>query len=106
MTNRDTGLALLRAGLGVVVAFLLFVGGYLVWAAVANPDVRLKQPSWAEGTFDHSYWVPVLVVTLGGAVLVGVVLRAAYRRMQAGEDLYRERSGKGVRRRGERHLDR
>ena len=106
MTSRSTGLRLLRAGIGVVVAFIATVGGYLAWAAVANPDVRLKQPSWVEGTFDHSYWLPVLVVTLGGAVLVGVVLWTAYRRLRAGEDLYDGRIGRGVRRRGERHLDR
>lgn len=105
MTDRDTGLTLLRVGLGVVAAFLLFVGGYLVWAAAANPDVRLK-PQWLPDgqAFDHSYWIPVLVVTLGGAVLVGVVLWKAYRRVRSGEDLFEARSGKGVRRRGERHL--
>ena len=106
MSDTQTGLKLLRAGIGVVVAFLVLVGGYLVWAAVNNPDVRLK-PQWIpEGqTFDHSYWLPVLVVTLGGAVLVGIVLWKAYRRMRAGEDLYEGRMGQGLRRRGERHID-
>ena len=104
--NVHLGRRLVRAGIGAVVAFLAFVGGYLVWAAVANPDVRLK-PQWLpEGqSFDHSYWIPVLVVTLGGAVLVGVVLWKAYRRMQSGEDLYEQRLGRGLRRRSERHLD-
>ena len=46
----------------------------------------------------------MLVVTLGGAVLVGLVLWTAYRRLKAGEDLYAGRSGRGVRRRGESHL--
>ncbi len=105
MSNLDLGRRLLRAGLAVVAAFLAFVGGYLVWAAVANPDVRLKQPRWVEGAFDHSYWIPVLVVTLGGALLVGIVLLKAYRRMQSGEDLYEGRIGRGLRRRGERHVD-
>ena len=105
MSGRQTGERAVRFGLGVVVGFLASVGGYLVWAAVANPDVRLKQPGWVEGAFDHSYWAPVLVVTLGGAVLVGLVLWAAYRRLRAGEDLYEGRIGKGQRRRGERHLD-
>ena len=105
MSARDTGERLVRAGIGTVVAFVLSAGGYLVWAALANPDVRLKQPRWAEGAFDHAYWSPVLAVTLGGAVLVGLILWAAYRRLKAGEDLYEGRIGKGQRRRGERHLD-
>ena len=104
MSSAATGLKLLRAGIGVVVAFVVSVGGYLVWAALANPDVRLKKPTWVEGAFDHSYWLPVLLVTLGGAVLVGVVLWTAYRRVRAGEDLYEGRLGRGLRRRGERHL--
>ena len=104
MSGRPLGLRLLRAAIGAVVAFLAAAGGYLVWAAWANPDVRLKQPRWVEGAFDHSYWIPVLVVTLGGAVLVGLVLVSAYRRLQAGEDLYEGRSGRGMRRRGERYL--
>ena len=105
MSTSGTGLRLLRAALGVVVAFLLFAGGWLAWAAATNPDVRLKQPRWVEAGFDHSYWLPVLVVTLGGAVLVGAVLWTAYRRLQSGDDLYEQRIGRGLRRRGERHLD-
>ncbi len=105
MSHTPTGLKLVRAGIGVVVAFIVSVGGYLVWAAVANPDVRLKKPRWVEGAFDHSYWLPVLAVTLGGAALVGVVLWTAYRRLKAGEDLYEGRMGQGLRRRGERHVD-
>ena len=104
MSGRSTGLRLLRLGIGAVVGFLLAAGGYLTWAALANPDVRLKRPGWVDGAFDHSYWTPVLLVTLGGAVLVGLVLWAAYRRMRAGEDLYDRRSGRGLRRRGERFV--
>ena len=105
MSGGSTGLRLLRLGLGAVVGFLLAAGAYLTWAAVANPDVRLKRPGWVDGGFDHSYWTPVLLVTLGGAVLVGLVLWAAYRRMRSGEDLYEGRMGRGVRRRGERFTD-
>ena len=105
MSGARTGLRLLRAGLGVIVAFVVFAGGWLVWAAATNPDVRLKQPRWVEDGFDHSFWLPVLVVTLGGALLVGAVLWTAYRRLRAGEDLYEGRMGRGLRRRGERHLD-
>lgn len=105
MSSRGPGLRLLRAGLSIIAAFLAFVGGYLVWAAWAHPEVRLRRPRWVEGAFDHSYWLPVLVVTIGGAVLVALVLVAAYRRMLRGDDLYEGRIGRGVRRRGERYLD-
>ena len=105
MSANDTGMRMLRAALGVVVGFVLFAGGWLAWAAATNPDVRLKQPSWVDGGFDHSFWIPVTVVTVGGAVLVGAVLWTAYRRMKAGEDLYEARFGRGLRRRGERGID-
>ena len=105
MSERDIGLRLLRGALSVVVAFLASAGGWLLWAAATNPDVRLKRPRWFDAGFDHSYWVPVLVVTLGGALLVGVVLWTAYRRIRAGEDLYEERFGRGLRRRSERFID-
>ena len=105
MSADRTGLRLLRLGLSAVVGFVVAAGAYLAWAAVANPDVRLRRPRWVEGAFDHSYWGPVLLVTLGGAVLVGLVLWAAYRRMRSGEDLYEGRMGRGVRRRGERFVD-
>ncbi len=95
---------MLRAGLGIVAAFVAVVGGWLVWAAATNPDVRLKRPKWVAGAFDHTFWIPVLVVTVGGAALVGVVLWTALRRLRAGEDLYAQRTGQGLRRRGERHL--
>lgn len=104
MSDARLGLRLVKLAIGTIVAFIVAAGGYLVWAALANPDVRLKQPRWVEGAFDHSYWIPVLVVTLGGAALVGLVLWTAYRRLSAGEDLYAGRSGQGLRRRGERHL--
>ena len=104
-TRRQRGLALLRIGLGVVVAFIVLGGGWTVWKAIENPDVRLKKPGWVEGAFDHSFWSPLLVGMIGGAVLVGVVLWTAYRRLRAGEDLFAQRTGQGVRRRGERHSD-
>lgn len=105
MSTQATGLRLLRAALGVIVAFVVLAGGWLVWAALANPDVRLKRPRWVEAGFDHSYWIPVLAVTIGGAVLVGTVLWTAYRRLRDGEDLYDGRFGRGLRRRGERHVE-
>ncbi len=105
MSARDTGVRAVRAGLAAVAVFVLGAGGYLVWAALTNPDVRLRQPKWIESGFDHSYWIPVLVVTLGGAALVGLVLWTAYRRLRAGEDLFEGRMGRGERRRGERYSD-
>ena len=106
MTERPTdtprlGARLLRIALVGVGVFVAAVGGWLVWAAAANPDVRLKRPRWVEGAFEHSFWLPVLVVTLGGAFLVGAILWTALRRLRAGEDLYAQRTGRGVRRRGE-----
>lgn len=105
MSANETGMRMLRAALGAVVAFIVAAGGWIAWSAATNPDVRLKQPRWVDGAFDHSFWIPVLVVTVGGAVLVGSILWTAYRRMKAGEDLYEERFGRGVRRRGERRLE-
>ncbi|HEX8386372.1 MAG TPA: hypothetical protein VF576_09315 [Rubricoccaceae bacterium] len=103
-TTHRPGAGLLRSALAGLGVFVAAVGGWLVWAAASNPDVRLKRPRWVEGAFDHAFWVPVLVVTLGGAALVGVVLWTALRRLRAGEDLYAQRTGRSVRRRGERHL--
>ena len=99
------GARLLRAGLAAVAAFVLGFGGWLVWAAAQNPDVRLKKPRWVEGAFDHSFWIPVLLVTLAGAALVAAILWTALRRLRAGEDLYAQRTGRGVRRRGEGALN-
>ena len=104
-TRRQRGLALLRAGLAIVVAFIVGGGGWILWKAVQNPDVRLKKPSWVDGTFDHSYWSPLLLGVFGGAALVGLVLWTAYKRLRDGEDLFAQRTGQGVRRRGERHSD-
>ncbi len=102
---RAIGRRMLCVGLGIVAAFVAVVGGWLVWAAAANPGVRLKRPRWVSGAFDHTFWIPVLVVTVGGALLVGAVLWTAMRRVRAGEDLYAQRTGQGLRRRGERHLE-
>jgi len=104
-TRRQRGLALLRVGLAIVVTFIVGGGGWILWKAIQNPDVRLKKPSWVDGAFDHSYWSPLLLGVFGGAALVGVVLWTAYKRLRAGEDLFANRTGQGVRRRGERHSD-
>ena len=99
------GRALLVSALVAIGVFVAAVGGWLAWAALVNPDVRLKRPSWVGGAFDHSFWIPVTVVTLGGALLVGAILWTALKRLRAGEDLYAQRLGRGLRRRGERHLE-
>jgi hypothetical protein len=100
-------MAMIRAGLVVLGAFLVGAGGWLVYQAVAHPEVRLKRPRWLDtgADFSHAYWTPLLVVVLGGAALVGLVLWTALRRLRSGEDLYAQRHGRGLRRRGERFLD-
>ena len=101
------GAGLLRAGLAVVAAFVVVVGGWITWAALANPDVRLKRPRWldAERAFDGSYWTPLWLTAVVGALLVGWVFWRAARRVRAGEDLFEQRMGRGLRRRGERYSD-
>ena len=106
-TGRTPGAGLLRAGLGVVAAFVAIVGGWITWAAVANPDVRLRRPRWldAERAFDGAYWTPLWLTAVGGALLVGWVFWRALGRVRAGEDLFEQRIGRGLRRRGERFSD-
>lgn len=100
------GLRLVRAALGLVGAFIVVVGTWMVVQAARNPDVRARRPRWLDPAtpFDWSFWIPVIVCVVGGAFLVGAVFWRAYRRMQAGEDLYAARSGRGLRRRGERYV--
>ena len=98
------GRRLLRAALWAVAAFVAAVGGWLAFAAATNPDVTLKRPRWVDGAFEHSFWLPVLLVTVGGALLVGIVMWTALSRLRSGEDLYAQRTGRGLRRRRERHL--
>ena len=108
MTERpDTGTRLLRAGLATVAAFVAIVGGWITWAAFTNPDVRLKRPRWLDDgqAFDGSYWTPLWLTAVVGALLVGWVLWKALGRVRAGEDLFEQRMGRGLRRRGERYSD-
>lgn len=109
MTDFDTrrfGMRMVKAGLVAVGAFVAGAGLWLIFQALSNPDVRLKRPRWIENSaaFDHSFWWPVIIGVVGGAALVALVLWTAYRRLRSGEDLYAQRHGKGVRRRGEAHL--
>lgn len=106
--ERPEGAGLLRAGLGVVAAFVVLVGGWITWAALVNPDVRLKRPRWLDDghAFDGSYWTPLWLTAVVGALLVGWVFWRAWLRVRAGEDLFAQRMGRGLRRRGERFSDR
>ncbi len=105
-SRRRAGLAMLRAALVGLGAFLVGAGGWIGWQALRHPDVRLKRPRFLDGAqgFDHAFWSPLLWTVVVGSLAVGAILWAAFRRLRAGEDLYATRSGRGVRRAGERAL--
>ena len=97
----------LLVGAFVVVAVL--AGGIAWWTvdkALGNPEVRARRPSWLNETvgFDVPFWLPLFLTVVVGAVFVLFVFWRAYRRLQAGDDLYAGRHGRGVRRRGEHFL--
>ena len=100
------GIRYLVVALGGLLATSLVGTAWIAWNAVQNPDVRAKRPSWLDDgeAFDASFWSPLLATVVIGAGLVGWVLWRAYRRLKAGEDLYAERLGQGLRRRGERFI--
>lgn len=102
-----TGLRLVRAAVGFVVAFAGAALGWIAWQAARNPDVRARRPRWldAEAAFDWAFWTPLLLTVGIGVGLVLAVFVRTWRRLARGEDLYTRRLGRGVRRRGERHLD-
>lgn len=104
--RRRAGLAMLRAALVALGAFLVGAGGWIAWQAVRHPDVRLRRPRFldSERGFDHAFWSPLLWTVVLGSVAVGAILWVAYRRLRAGEDLYAGRSGRGLRRAGERAI--
>ncbi|MEL6443926.1 MAG: hypothetical protein AAFY55_00315 [Bacteroidota bacterium] len=99
----------IRLLVGSVAMLVVIGGGMLVWVvdkAARNPDVRTERPGWLDEAvgFDVSFWIP-LALTIGvGGVLVFFVYATAIKRLRAGEDLYAQRHGKGVRRHGERAL--
>ena len=93
---------------GLVLALVMGAGviGWLIDTAPDHADVRLERPGSLdpEAAFDFSFWLP-LGVTFGiGIVLVGYIFFRAAQRLRAGDDLYAQRLGRGVRRRGERYL--
>ncbi|MEM6327320.1 MAG: hypothetical protein AAF791_09400 [Bacteroidota bacterium] len=101
---RSQGRSMLWWSLAGLTASVLAGTAWIAWKAATNPDVRLK-PQWLpddQTVFDHSFWSPLLVTVVVGGGIVGWILWRAYRRIAAGENLYEERLGRGVRRRGER----
>jgi H+/Cl- antiporter ClcA len=92
---------LLRIATALVVLFALGLTAWLVGAAVLNPDVKAKRPSWVEtGAWDVSFWLPLIATVVGGAACVAYVYVKAARRLREGEDLfgnsYRERAKRGA----------
>jgi len=96
---------MLRWSFGGLAVFLVASGGWTLMRAIQNPDVRLK-PQWVpEGqAFDHSFWSPMFLTIVIGTGIVAWILWRAFQRIKAGEDLYENRFGKGLRRHGEAHL--
>lgn len=100
------GRRLLTGALLLVGSLLLAMATWTVVKALQHPDVRTRRPRWLDQAvgFDVSFWIPLLLTVVVGGGLVAYVLVRALRRLQAGEDLYATRFGRGVRRRGERRL--
>ncbi|HYE97093.1 MAG TPA: hypothetical protein VD962_12870 [Rubricoccaceae bacterium] len=103
---RQAGLRLLHAALAGVAAFAIVAVGWIAVQALRNPDVRARRPRWLDASiaYDAAFWTPLLLTVVGGVLAVLYVLARAARRLRAGEDLYGNRSGQGVRRRGERQV--
>lgn len=95
---------MLRWSLGGLAVAVLAGTVWIAWKAAANPDVRARRPRWLpeDWGFDAAFWTPLLFTVVVGGGIAGWILWRAYRRIAAGEDLYAERFGRGVRRRGER----
>lgn len=100
------GRKLLLWSLGSVASITALIAGWTILKAFQNPDVRSRRPGWLDDTagFDVAFWSPLLVTVVIGGALVFFVLLRALRRIQDGEDLYAQRSGRGLRRRGERQI--
>lgn len=100
---RAQGATMLRWSLVGLLVSVLAGAAWIAWKAATNPDVRLERPKSLapDQPFDFSFWSPLLVTVVVGGALVGWILWRAYRRIAAGEDLYEQRFGRGVRRRGE-----
>lgn len=102
------GLRLLRVAIAIAVVLAIGLTTWITDKALSNPDVQTKRPSWLEETtgFSTSFWIPLILTVVVGIGLVVYVFVRAYMRIRAGEDLYVSRLGRGIRRRGEQHLQR
>lgn len=107
MTNSSIyGMRMLKGGIAISLLLAIAMITWTVDKALSNPDVQTKRPSWLDSAtgFEVSFWIPLfLTISIGVGLVTFVFLRAA-RRIGQGEDLYANRMGKRVRRRGERHL--
>lgn len=103
---RTRGLRLIRQAAWTLVGLAVAATTWTVVQAIRNPDVRARRPRWLDPSvgFDASFWIPLAVTLVVGFGLVLAVLVRALRRLRAGEDLYANRFGRGIRRRGEEHL--
>ena len=101
------GIQMLRWAAIVLAVMAISIALWVWYAALGNPDVRLERPSWLaeDRTFDFSFWTPLEVTVLVGGALAGIIFWTAWKRIRSGEDLYANRMGKGVRRRGERFIE-
>ena len=101
------GIQMLRWAAVVLAVMAISIALWVWYAALGNPDVRLERPSWLEDgqAFDFSFWTPLEVTVLVGGTLAGIIFWTAWKRIRRGEDLYANRMGKGVRRRGERFIE-
>ncbi|MDX1439075.1 MAG: hypothetical protein R3284_04145 [Rubricoccaceae bacterium] len=100
------GLHLLKAGVAISIVLAIGLLTWLIDKALDNPDVQTKSPDWLvnAGGFSTSFWVPLIAtVGVGIGLVLFVFLRAA-KRIREGEDIYANRLGRNVRRRGERHI--
>lgn len=105
-TANRRGLRMLRATLAFLAFFGVVALGWMAFAAWRYPDAVTRRPRWLDATiaFDHSFWLPLALTFGAGLLLVVQVIRIAWRRIRAGEDLYGQRHGRGLRRHGERAL--
>ncbi|CAN5467080.1 hypothetical protein BH23BAC4_BH23BAC4_13600 [soil metagenome] len=98
---------MLITALSLAAAFGLGLTAWLARTASLNPDIQTKRPGWLEATagFQVSFWVPLALTVGVGALLVCFVYARALQRLAKGEDLYANRYGRGLRRRGEDHIE-
>lgn len=98
-----SALRLLRAAVAAVAAFALLGTAWMVHKAIYHGDVQTRRPAWFEGTFEVSYWLPLIATFLLGCLAVIAIYAAAARRLGRGEDIFangfRERTRRELRER-------